>query len=287
MGLRLTWLLIPAFAALPALADDRAPWQTGPVTTAAMESLGQTHYRLLRSRLLEHDYHIYVRLPETYAEIPERRYPTVYLLDGGVQFPMLASYYHNLIKAEEIPELIVVGISYGTEDFRAGNNRSHDYSAPAEGATHWGGASCFQTFLAEELIPMIESRYRAMPDRRIIVGQSMGGQFVLFTALTRPELFWGHLAGNPALHRNLAFFLKPPAATGDEAMRPRVFVASASHDNPRFRGPALEWMNHWTAAAEKPFDLRAVTLQGHSHFSTPPLLFRDGLRWLFAEPAAP
>jgi predicted alpha/beta superfamily hydrolase len=36
--------------------------------------------------------------------------------------------------------------------------------------------------------------------------QGLGGQFVLYTALTRPDLFWGHIASNPALHRNLPFY---------------------------------------------------------------------------------
>ena len=61
--------------------------------------------------------------------------------------------------------------------------------------------------LFEELIPLIESAYPSDDQQRIIFGQSLGGQFVLYTALTDPALFHGHIASNPALHRNLDFFL--------------------------------------------------------------------------------
>lgn len=91
----------------------------------------------------------------------------------------------------------------------------------------------------------------------MIFGQSLGGQFVLFTALTDPLLFCGHIASNPALHRNLEFFLRRDAELEDEEhrepadgrvgqARTRVFVSVAELDEERFRGPAVRWMEHWT-----------------------------------------
>ncbi|MBK6704261.1 MAG: hypothetical protein IPG56_11235 [Caulobacteraceae bacterium] len=43
--------------------------------------------------------------------------------------------------------------------------------------------------LRDELIPIIEGRYRADPQRRVLVGQSRGASFVLHSALTEPDLF--------------------------------------------------------------------------------------------------
>lgn len=126
-----------------------------------------------------------------------------------------------------MPETIIVGISYGADDFAGGNYRGTDY-----------------------------------------------------TAQTKPSLFWGHIASNPALHRNLEFFLDAdPGMTTDS----RLFVASATGDDPEFRTPALAWIEHWSAAPDKPWDLEVHQLDGHSHMSAPPASYRAGMLWLFGD----
>lgn len=248
-----------------------------------LQSLDRTHRHVIDSPAAEHRYHVFVGLPDSYEDEPDRQYPVVYVLDGGELYPLFVSYAGYLNSGGETPELIVVGIAYGTRDWRAGNNRSHDFTAPADDADHWGGAADFGEFLSSELMPMVEREYRANPARRIIFGQSLGGQYVLHAALTRPELFWGHIASNPALHRNLPFFLEAGPAVAGGAERPKLFVSSGTRDDARFRDPARRWMAHWQGRAETPWSLRTVDLDGHGHFSAAPAAFRAGLIWLFAE----
>ena len=250
------------------------------VVVDGLQGLGDSHHHLVVSERLDKDYHVFVRLPPGYDPDDESRYPTVYVLDGGALYPLFASYSRYLFNANEIPELILVGISYGTDDWRQGNDRGHDYTAPTDEREHWGGAGRYQAFLEGELIPFVEDTYRSDAARRVIFGQSLGGQFVLFTAQTRPELFWGHIASNPALHRNLPFFLKTVPERPE--VPSHLFVGSGSNDDPRFRVPAVEWIDHWTSRESTPWRLRAETLDGHSHHSAPPAAFRDGLRWLFS-----
>lgn len=229
-------------------------------TLDALESLSHSRYHRVHSQIVGRDYHVYVAVPESYESETEKTYPVVYLLDGGALYPMLAAYYRYLRLAEEVPELIIVGISYGTDDWREGNDRGRDYTAPAADAEHWGGAGQFQQFLERELLPLVASRYRARADRRVIFGQSLGGQFVLYTAQTRPGLFWGHIASNPALHRNLNFYLAPAAAHAPGSERPRLFVGTAEYDEPRFKAPVLEWIRHWTTSQNRPWDIEVRTL---------------------------
>lgn len=264
-------LLASSLLAMRALADG----------FPGMQGLGDPDHHELTSAATGSRYHVFVGLPESYASSPGLRYPALYILDGGELFPMLSAYYRYLRHARDLPEMLLVGISYGTSDWRDGNNRAHDYTAPSADRDHWGGAGDFQAFLADELIPRIENDYRADAGRRILMGQSLGGQFVLYTAQTRPALFWGRIASNPALHRNLAFFLGPHVRE-DHGQRPRLFVASASGDAPVFREAALAWISEWTARRELPWDLEAVTLEGHNHFSAPPASFRQGMLWLFS-----
>jgi predicted alpha/beta superfamily hydrolase len=273
---------------LAALASGAEPACSadGSVDLRYLQGLGEVRYHRLESRLLGRGFHLFVRLPESYSERDAGDFPTAYLLDGGLTFPLLGAYYRYLELAGEVPEMIVVGISYGRDDYGQGNHRGTDFTAPSAEREHYGGAARFQEVLRTELLPLIERRYRSDPERRLIFGQSLGGQFVLFTALTDPGLFWGHIASNPALHRNLELFLEDHAVAGEKettARPPRVFVSSAELDEPRFREPALRWMSHWTGRERARWQLRAVTLDGHGHFSAAPEAFRRGLRWIFEQ----
>ena len=251
------------------------------VDTQFLQGLGDTRYHHVESDGIGRDYHIYVMLPDGYDQSSNEKYPTIYLLDGGALFPLLSAYYRYLNFGEEIPNAIVVGISYGSDNFEGGNYRSTDYTAKSPERDYWGGAEKFQRFLSDELMPLIENTYHSRVDRRVIFGQSIGGQFVLYTALTKPNLFWGHIASNPALHRNLPFFMEKHAESASMSERSKLFVGSGTMDDPRFRGPALEWIEHWSGS-ERPWRLKTENLEGHSHMSAPPASFRQGMRWLFS-----
>jgi len=248
--------------------------------TELLYSLGNVKYHEMESERLQRSFHIFVDLPEDYSS-SDRTYPTIYLLDGDITFPLLAAYHRYLRFGEEAPAAILVGISYAAASFEEGNRRSTDFTAAASDRDYWGGAPAFQAVLRDELLPMIENSYRSDPEHRIIFGQSIGGQFVLYTALTQPQLFFGHIASNPALHRNLPFFLE---WQGEEPMvvdASRLFVSSGEFDDQRFRTPTLKWMEHWRAATEKPWVLETQTLAGQSHFSAAPEAFRQGMNWIY------
>ena len=249
------------------------------VETQFLQGLGDTQYRHIASKHVGRGYHIYVSLPDGYEE-SEETYPTLYVLDGGELFPMLTSYHRYLSFGEGLPKVIIVGISYGSDNFENGNFRSTDFTAPSNERDFWGGAARFKKFLSDELFPLIESDYRSRSDRRIIFGHSIGGQFVLFAAQTDPGLFWGAIASNAALHRNLDFFLQPPPNTDDNSQT-RLFVGNAINDDPTFLEPRARWIERWTNQLEKPFELRVADLEGHTHMSAPPAAYLEGMRWLF------
>jgi predicted alpha/beta superfamily hydrolase len=263
------------FAAAATISPGQA------VAIEGLQGLGDTRRHVAESEVLDKQLHILVGLPDGYDASAEASYPTVYILDGGELYPLLRSYSNYLYNGGEAPKLILVAISYGTNDWQQGNDRSHDYTAPTEEREHWGGAADFQAFLSDELLPFIEANYRSSRDQRIIFGHSLGGQFVLYSAQTRPGLFRGHIASNPALHRNLPLFLEmrpqsPPS-------RSHVFVGDASEDDARFLEPRARWIEHWVGQSDLPWALHIETLDGHNHFSAPPESFRRGIRWLFAD----
>ena len=263
------------------------PLQATAVDTQYLQGLRDTHYERVESKTIGRAYHVYTMLPESYTTDTERRYSTIYVLDGGLLFPLLVAYYRYLRIADETRDAIIVGISYGSDRFEGGNYRSTDFTAPSEERDYWGGAKRFQAFLQNELIPQIEKRYRSDASRRILFGHSLGGQFVLFSAQTEPALFWGHIASNPALHRNLDFFLSQrPKSESSAESSSRLFVASGTRDEEVFRTPLLSWANYWSAVETRPWDLKIIHLDGHTHVSAMPAAFRRGLSWLNAVESA-
>ena len=247
-----------------------------------LQSLGDVKYHELKSSKLGRSLHVFVDLPENYHNNGEN-YPTIYLLDGGNTYPLMAAYHHYLRFGDEVPAVILVGISYGADTFKEGNWRSTDFTAPSKERDFWGGASVFQAVLQDELIPMTEEMYRSDPEQRILFGHSLGGQFVLFNALSRPGLFSGHIASNPALHRNLPYFLSWHGEMEFTQPLSRLFVSSGEYDDPVFRKPALEWIEHWQTATPRPWVLETRTLAGQSHLSAVPEAYRQGVVWFFSE----
>lgn len=225
-------------------------------------------------------FHIHVRLPEDYGEKADARYPVVYVLDGDSLFPILGASHLFLVHDDGIPEAIVVGIAYGGFD-PVVNKRSYDYSAPAPDAGEGrGGAPAFHAFLKSELIPEVERRYRADPARRVLFGQSRGGHFVLYSAFTDPDLFWGRIASNPAFDPGReAFFATPsPAMRRDLGL----VLTSGERDRPALRAAAMDWSAHWDRhRRDAPWTIEVATIPGGTHAADSGNSYRLGVNWLF------
>jgi uncharacterized protein len=265
----------------PAHARERAPDADPAGALDALHGLKSTDYFVHQSPSLGRPFHIYVKVPEN-AERGAAKLPVIYLLDGGETFPIIAAYSHYLTFAEEMPEAIIVGISYGTDDPENGNMRVTDFTAPAADNPAYGGAEKFLQMIENELIPRIERDYPADVKRRALVGMSLGGQFVLYAASNKPDLFDGFVAINPALHRNLPRFLDAlkdiPSTEG--ANQARFYVVSTGDDDPRFREPAAQWISAAKAMKSRPWCLNIDQIDGESHLSGLPRAFRNAMRWM-------
>lgn len=239
-----------------------------------LQGFEETSYQKFIGEKNKHNYHVFVKVP---ANDNNEKLPTVYLLDGGNTFPMLASYAKYLTLVEELPPMIFVGISYGTSDWQKGNKRSTDYTLPAVGRDHYGGANAFHHFLTNQLMPWVEATYSSDPKQRVLFGHSIGGQFVLYNAMFKPETFSGLIASNPAIHNNAEAFMVD-LSIGQEPTK--LFVLQADGDDDRYRLPRLKWLNYWQ---DKPhhWQQKVVTKKGHNHMSSVPDAFRYGLKWLF------
>ena len=136
---------------------------------------------------------LWVYLPPGYDAEADRRYPSIYLIQGLTgqldmwrnrsafrrTFPELAD---ELFARGEAPPCILVWIDAWTS---LGGSQFID--SPGTGRYH--------TYLCEEIVPWVDGRYRTLADRshRGIAGKSSGGYGAMVTAMLRPDL-WGGFA---------------------------------------------------------------------------------------------
>lgn len=224
-------------------------------------------YFPLASKATGTTYHVYIRYPQGYAETPDERYPVVYLLDGDSLFPLLAAQHLFLAIDDKLPEAIVVGIAYGSFDPKV-NRRDVDFGPRAVD---------FSRFLSTELIPAVESRSRADPGRRILVGQSYGGGYVLYSALTQPDLFWARIASNPSFRLREDLWGEAASATRDDLS---LFVVDGTANYAQSRETTARWVASWNAR-RKPWALERIEIEGGTHAADIGNAYRDSLRRLF------
>ena len=236
-------------------------------------------YFPIQSQAAEHTYHIYVRVPEDYDAQPERRYPIVYLLDGDSLFPVIGGNHIFLTIDDKMPEAIVVGIAYGS--FAKPINRRHiDFVPPAQGVQpDETRAVAFHRFLEQELLPLVESRYRADPAKRILFGQSRAGAMILYSALTRPDVFWARIASNPSWVPGREIFYGNPAPSSRRDLQ--LFIAMGEQEYPDRRASAAEWFRHWDAR-QGPWKLTRLDVSGGTHSADAANAYRAAMRRLFA-----
>jgi predicted alpha/beta superfamily hydrolase len=135
---------------------------------------------------------LFVYLPPSYAQRPDRRYPVLYMQDGQNLFDVTTSYSSEWRVDETMQRLsregieaIVVGIP------NAGGQRIAEYSPftdPYHGA---GRADRYLAFLADTIKPLIDQDFRTLPGREHtgILGSSMGGLVSLYAFFRCPHLF--------------------------------------------------------------------------------------------------
>lgn len=142
------------------------------------------------------DRDIIVWLPPDYDSTDTKKYPVLYMHDGQNIFNPATSSLgfdwrideiaDSLIRVNEIPSLIVVGI------YNSGR-RFYEYSNTDEG-------NRYMKFLINELKPFIDKTFKTLPDRdnTFVGGSSMGGLISFMLGWEYPEIFSRMICVSPA-----------------------------------------------------------------------------------------
>ena len=241
-------------------------------------SLYNTTAEFITSEIVADSFFILVSVPNGYYS-NEKRFPVLYVLDGDIAFGMATSISRYLQIGDNIPELIVVGIGYGSLTKSAAKKRRRDYR-PNETE----GAENFLEFLNEELIPSIDTKYRTIPGDRTINGYSLGGLFGLYTFFTKPESFNNYIIGSPNLSwDNYSIYRYEENSTekiGDKKIN--IFISVGSEESEeRYFDPVDSLVTNIQQQNYPGVELEAKVFNGSTHLMGPPESLTHGLISVF------
>ncbi len=236
------------------------------------------------SEIISDTFHVYVKLPDNYYKSDET-YPVLYLLDGDLTFPIAKGIIQYMLYGEHIPEMIIVGIGYGSLDWQTGNQRSRDYTPTQRpDRPYEGGAEKFYSYLKNELLPFINEKYNTDKTINIIFGHSLGGLFTTYTLLQKDRIFSHYILSSPYLwHNKKAIFnLENDYNKKSNSLNAEVFVSYGENE---LQDVYVDTINEFVETVSgrnySGLNLSKYVIKDGEHFTSSAIALTFGLQTLF------
>lgn len=276
--------------------DDSAP---PPYT------LANTEVHAIRAQRLGRSYPLLVSLPRDYASSAARRYPVLFVTDVNYAFPLVRSIGAMVgDKGAGLEDFILVGLGYADGDSPP-YSRRRDYTPTPNGPRNvkpdesgrpplHGEAEAYRRFIADEIFPFVDARYRTDPARRIFAGHSYGALLGTHMLLTEPRMFERYILSSPSLWYDNRIMLareRDYAAAHDD-LPANVFFAIGSYEtvkpgsnDPRYNreDDMVADLNAFEAqlrARRYPsLQIASTRVPDEDHLGAYPTAITRGLRW--------
>ena len=228
------------------------------------------------SNILNEERAIKIVLPDTYKPDSTDKYEVIYLTDGE-WVENLFPFIYRFAKGENyVPPAIIVAIP--NKYINEVNQRDRDYlpmhvSQPAIS----GGAPKYLSFIKNELIPYIDSKYPTNGTNSLY-GHSFGGLFTTYALLTEPQLFEYYYATDPPFGFDNDYMIKMVEQKLADLPSDKVFwIAGTSQNHDVVRLDSL--LQH--IALEK-LHWKMATYQNEKHNSVRLKAMYDGIKFAYA-----
>ncbi|CAN5733392.1 hypothetical protein BH11BAC3_BH11BAC3_06390 [soil metagenome] len=240
--------------------------------------------RRITSSIVNQQYDLQILLPAGYDN-STKKYPVVYLMDSQWDFPLVKSLYGEYYFDGFIPEMIIVGVTWGGLNANPDSLRARDYTPTNEKRLiQSGGADKFLSFMQEELFPFIESNYKASAENRSLMGCSLGGLFTVYTMLTHTEMFTGYAAASPAVgwDGTVLYQYEKTFASKKVTHPTRLYltVGDVERSRPVFEKFAAQLIN----GKYPNVSIRSKVLENTGHSGTKSETYARGLQYIFEKP---
>lgn len=273
--------VVTALAFLPA----------GPRVEHVVQSLQGPEKITVRSDVLGEDRMVLVWKPEGYAR-SSLRYPVLYVLDAEYFFQQAVSAVQFLSELgyeggqHPIPEMLVVGVVNVDRERDFTPNHAPEQARGRLSFPTSGGAGPFREFLARELVPAVDSRYRTQP-HRTLSGWSLGGLFTVCTYLEAPALFSRYLAISPSLWWDDSLVVRQTRRrldSGDALSPKRLVVTLGALEGGDMGGSVRQNFVPLLTTRHRPaVDFSFVEIPGENHGHVPYKAYYDGLSAVYSD----
>jgi uncharacterized protein len=235
------------------------------------------------------NYVIQVALPVNYLSY-DYSFPVLYVLDGDKSFGMTMDIANWLMWFSEIRDIIVVGISYGQGVDAWWEKRERDYTHSTDSANArysakgTGGADNFLLFMKNELIPVINQKYKTLPGKNGLMGISYGGMLTSYALFAQPDLFNGYIIIGPTLIWNNRSILRMENnyAASHTSMHKSIYIAYGSLDNKGWViNPTDEFIKNIQTHNYEGIRFVPQILDGETHISSFATALTHGLKTLY------
>lgn len=269
----------------PVSSAAPAPLATPNVEPRPFELHG-TEVRAMSSKLTGKDYELLIDVPPSFNKEPNRRYPVLFLLDGQWDFALLHALTGGLRYDRVMPEMIVVGISYGGKNPNYDDLRADDYvptrAKHDDGPEIGGGAARFLSWLEIEVVPLVEREYRADPAHRILSGSSYGGLFTLYALFEKPDLFESYVAICPTAmwDQRYIFGREKDFRKSHPKLEKRLWLSSGSDEWPVYLKNELAFFEQVKSSHYAGLTLKIYQAAGERHSGLKPESYNRALRFV-------
>lgn len=227
----------------------------------------------INSKILNEERSIWIRTPLNYQQTNEK-FPVVYMLDGHAPQPsMMAGIIEQQAWGGQMPEMILVSIQ--------NTNRSRDLTPTDDGKGGTvGGGDKFLQFIEKEIMPLVENNYRTQP-YKIFAGHSLGGLTVVYSFVTRPDLFDAYIAASPVLQYDDYYVIKKAEKLFAQKRDLNKTMFLGIGDEPEYKSGWNKFEKLLKDAKPKNFEYEFQEFKNDNHPSVVLPAYYAGLRKIF------
>ncbi|MFH4968049.1 alpha/beta hydrolase-fold protein [Gaetbulibacter sp. M240] len=265
--------------------------------------INQQTAHTLSSEINETTYYLNVSLPQHYKAGDSIQYPVLYVLDGGMCFPVAHAARTSMDFYRGLEDLIIVGIQYDWErsfkpwftkrwrDLTPDQDSLIDDNPDVRGILDMptgtltsGGASVFLQVLKNEIIPFIEKHYKTTSDRGIS-GHSFGGLFTTYCLFTAPDLFNKYGINSPSFwwHNKMMFDIEKAFSKEHNILNAEIFMSVGSLEGPSMTPLILEFEEILRSRGYEGLDLTTRVFEDETHTSVLPAMMSSTIKTLYGK----
>lgn len=167
----------------------------------------------MKSNYNNYSYIVDIYIPDEAP--PTEGFPVILVLDGTRYSKLFHETLTNQLRNHrktQVEPAIIVGIGHEEKDIPI--QRFYDFTAPAD---HYhfpvrrgkvmqefpaGGSVHLMDYIVQQIIPVLQEKYKINDKKISLYGHSLGGLFVLWSYLSFPDSFYKYVAISPSLWWN-------------------------------------------------------------------------------------